>query len=169
MKNKIGLKVRHNALTFRKCLLFLFFLLGLQALSTAQTRLIKGKVTDESGAPLPGASVTLQGTSIGTLTDDNGLYQIQASEANQLVTSFIGFITQTIPVGNKSEINITLLATANSLDEVVVVGYGEVKKSDLTGSISKLDVDDLQKALIRSFDEALGGRLAGVQVTSSDG
>ena len=169
MKNKLRLKVRHKVLIFRKCLLFLFFLIGLQTLLKAQTRLIKGKVTDEIGMGLPGASVLIQGTSIGTLTDNNGLYQIQVSDTNMLVTSFIGFITNTTIVGNKSEINITLIESANSLDEVVVVGYGEVKKSDLTGSISKLDVDDLQKAPIRSFDEALGGRLAGVQVTSSDG
>jgi len=134
----------------------------------AQSKSITGKVTDEHGS-LPGVSVLIKGTKTAAITDENGVYKIQANATSQLVFSFVGYTTKTVAINNKTTINVSLESSNTALDEIVVVGYGTVKKKDITGSVSKLDVEDIQKAPVRSFEEALAGRVAGVQVTSSDG
>jgi TonB-linked SusC/RagA family outer membrane protein len=130
---------------------------------------ITGKVTDDQKQPLPGVAVRVKGTSIGTVTDAGGNYSINASDQGSiLVFSFIGLESQEVPA-NRSEINITLTAKPSNLNEVVVIGYGTQKKSDLTGSLSSIKAQDLQQSKAVSFMEAMQGRASGVQITSSSG
>lgn len=128
---------------------------------------ISGTVTDENGAPLPGASITVLGTSSGTVTDIDGNYSITVPEEASLVFSYIGYESKTVAVGTQTTINITLLQDASSLDEVVVVGYGTVKKSDLTGSVSSIQADKLNTDSQGSVEQIIQGRLPGVQVTQA--
>ncbi|WP_163378964.1 SusC/RagA family TonB-linked outer membrane protein [Cyclobacterium sp. SYSU L10401] len=128
---------------------------------------ISGTVTDENGAPLPGASITVLGTSSGTVTDIDGNYSITVPEEADLVFSYIGYESKTVAVGTQTTIDITLLQDASSLDEVVVVGYGTVKKSDLTGSVSSIQADKLNTDSQGSVEQIIQGRLPGVQVTQA--
>jgi TonB-linked SusC/RagA family outer membrane protein len=131
---------------------------------------VSGKVTDENGGSIAGANVTVKGTTVGVMTDADGKFSLTLPEnAKTLVISFVGYLPQEVNIGNSSTISITLIPDTQSLSEVVVVGYGSQKKSDLTGSISSVKGTDLvQLPSIRS-DEALQGRAAGVVVTNNDG
>ncbi|MGA9638924.1 SusC/RagA family TonB-linked outer membrane protein, partial [Flavobacterium sp.] len=167
-QNQTNQKRKQLASIFNQ-MIILIILLAIPAIGNAQTKLISGKVIDEFKEVIPGATVMVKGTKVATQTDFDGTFKIKANSNEQLMFSYIGYKTKTIIINNQSIINVTLEANTTSLDEIVVVGYGTQKRSDLTGSISKLSVEDLQKAPVRSFDEALAGRVAGVQVTSSDG
>jgi TonB-dependent starch-binding outer membrane protein SusC len=159
---------KESSLSGFKLIIMAFLLLTTSAVTFAQTKSITGKVTDGKGS-LPGVVVMIKGTKTATQTDENGVYKIQAAGTAQLVFSFIGYSTKTVSINNKTIINVTLEESATNLEEIVVVGYGTVLKKDISGAVSKLNVEDLQKAPIRSFDEALAGRVAGVQVNSADG
>jgi TonB-dependent starch-binding outer membrane protein SusC len=138
--------------------------------SFAQNISISGTVAEESGMPLPGVNILEKGTKNGAVTDFDGNYSIKLTNASAiLVVSYIGFETQEINVAGNKTINIVLKPNLESLDEVVVIGYGTVKKSDLTGSVVSIGGDDLKKQSISSVAEALTGRLAGVQVSSTEG
>ena len=131
---------------------------------------IRGAVVDNQGLPLPGVTVKIKGTNKGVNTDVNGNYSINVPDQNAvLVFSFIGYGTKEITVGTKTTVNVTLVAEASALDEVMVIGYGEVLKKDVTGSVGQVNIKDLAIAPVMSFDQALAGRVAGVQVASSDG
>ena len=131
---------------------------------------ISGKVTEaETGDPLPGVSILVKGTSTGTTTDMNGEYSLNASEGDVLQFSYIGFLVQEVPVGNQTTINITMQPDLEQLEEVVVVGYGTQKKSDLTGALSSVEAKDITRVSERRLEAALQGRAAGVQVTRSEG
>lgn len=131
---------------------------------------IHGKVTDEKGFSLPGVSVRVKGTAIVALTNKAGTYQLSTSIANaSLVYSYVGFESQEIAVGTRKQIDVVLKEQLSSLDEVVVVGYGQVQLKDLTGAVGQVKMKDLERAPVVSFDQALAGRLAGVQVSASDG
>jgi TonB-linked SusC/RagA family outer membrane protein len=131
---------------------------------------IKGKVTDEKGEPLSGASIKVKGTNNSVSSDINGEFTLKNVEPDAvLVVSFLSFVTQEISVGNTRTFNIQLKASSSNLDELVVIGYGSVKRRDLTGSVGSVKIEEMQKAPVRSFEEALAGRVAGVQVTSVDG
>ena len=115
----------------------------------AQTFSVSGIVTDGTQAPMPGVTVSVKGDKIGAVTDVNGRYNISVPDRSSvLVFSFIGFTTQEIKVGSKKQINVELQEDAMMLDEVVAIGYGSVKKSDLTGSVAKVDMEDLTKAAV---------------------
>lgn len=132
--------------------------------------LVKGKVIDEKGESLPGVSIVVKGSQRGTVTDANGLYQVDVSDASTvLVFSFVGYLTKEVTVGNKTTLDVTLATDTKALDELVVVGYGSTRKSDLTGAVGQVDVKSLIKAPVGSFAEALSGRVAGVQVSATDG
>lgn len=131
-------------------------------------RTITGRVTD-AGEPLPGATVKVKGTTRGTTTIQNGTFTIQAANNETLIIGFLGMKSQEVLVGTRSVINIALEVESSSLSEVVVVGYGSVKKPDLTGSVGVVPVEDMTKAPVGSFADALAGRVAGVQVAASDG
>ncbi|WP_225874622.1 SusC/RagA family TonB-linked outer membrane protein [Pedobacter hiemivivus] len=131
---------------------------------------ITGKVTDEMGVPISGVSVKVKGTKTVVLTNNAGVYKITVpAVSSTLVFSFVGFFTQETLVGNRKEIDVKLKEELGNLNEVVVIGYGSVKQKDLTGAVGQVNMKDLEKAPVASFDQALAGRLAGVQVSSNDG
>ncbi|WP_020598691.1 TonB-dependent receptor [Spirosoma panaciterrae] len=129
---------------------------------------VTGTVTDEKGEGLPGVSVLVKGTQRGTSTNTEGKYQIVVpDESAVLVFSFVGFQTQELTVEKRSRIDITLKTDNKNLDEVVVVGYGTVKKSDLTGAVAKVGEANIKATPIPSLDRAMQGRAAGVQVITN--
>ncbi|MDN3669326.1 SusC/RagA family TonB-linked outer membrane protein [Echinicola jeungdonensis] len=130
---------------------------------------VKGKVTDSDGNPLPGASILMEGTQNGTVTDLDGNYSIEVPEGAKLVVSYIGFQSKSIAVNNQSVINVVLENDFSSLEEVVVVGYGEVKKKDLTGAVVSLGNKDITKRGTTSPLAALQGQVAGVNITANSG
>ncbi|HEY0670100.1 MAG TPA: TonB-dependent receptor [Sphingobacteriaceae bacterium] len=136
----------------------------------SQTKTIRGTVTESpTNIPLPGVSVRVKGTQTGTTTSANGNYTIMAKPTDVIVFTFLGLKTQEITVGTKTTINVALAGDATSLSEVVVIGYGTVAKPDLTGSVGVVPVDDMAKAPVGSFADALAGRVAGVKVNATDG
>ena len=148
-----------------------FFWILLFSISTVFAQVaITGVVTDETKEPMPGVSVIVKGTKTGTVTDANGRYRISMPKGSSVLTfSFLGYAVKEVTVGNKKQINVEMKEDAKMLDEVVAIGYGSVKKSDLTGAVSKADMGDLTKAAVASIDQALAGRIAGVQVVATDG
>lgn len=135
----------------------------------AQTIEIKGTVFDSKKETMPGASVYVKGTNIGVITDVNGKYAIKVpSTQSVLVFSFVGYVPQEVVVGNRNVVDIVLVDDAVLLKDVVVIGYGSVKKKDLTGAITSVGEDELQKGTV-SPDRMLVGKVAGVQVTPSGG
>ena len=141
-------------------------------LATAD-RTISGTVTDEKGEALPGVSVLLKGTQRGTTTNSQGAFQLavpdrsDGPEAAVLIFSFVGYQSQEATPGNHTMLTIRLVADEKSLNEIVVIGYGAVKKRDLTGSVGSIGATELKAQPISSFNQALQGRVAGVQVTNS--
>jgi len=131
---------------------------------------VTGTITDvTSKDPLPGVTVLIKGTSNGTATSMDGKYLIQAKANDVLVFSFVGYEAQEIPVNGRSVIDIALKVSSESLDEVVVIGYGTVKKTDLTGSVTTVSSKDFNKGSITSPQELIVGKSAGVVVTSTGG
>lgn len=145
------------------------FFIATPVFGQLQPKLISGLVVDENGKGLSGVTVAIKGSLVNTLTESNGRFKIMAASKEHMVFSHNGRETITMLVGNKSILNVVLKSQISNIEEVVVIGYGTQKKKDLTGSISRIDMDDFNKAPVRSFDEALAGRVAGVHVTSSDG
>ena len=129
--------------------------------------LVKGTVKDSSGLGLPGVSVRLKGGKTGTTTDVNGNYQLSVPDGNSvLVFTYIGFETRSVEVNSRSVINITLVETKNTLNEVVVVGYGVQKKADITGSVAVVNTSDMKKVSSNDVGQLLQGRASGVTVNS---
>ncbi len=131
---------------------------------------ITGKVVDENNSPLPGVNVVEKGTSNGTITDVKGKYSIKLEGTNPVLQfSFVGYNTEDVTVGDKTTIDISLIPTLSELDEVVVVGYGSVKRRDLTGPVASVSASQLKDIPVTSTAQALTGRLAGVQITTTEG
>jgi len=145
----------------------LILVLSMQA-SFAQEKTVSGVVSDASG-PIPGANVIVRGTNSGVQTDFDGKYVIRAKQGDVLVFSFIGMDNSSITVGASSTVNVKLASGSQSLEEVVVVGYGTQRKRDVTGSISQIKGDAIANLATPSFESQLAGRAAGVQVTTSSG
>ncbi|MHA7128738.1 SusC/RagA family TonB-linked outer membrane protein [Algoriphagus namhaensis] len=137
------------------------------AIVQGQSVAVKGTVYDESGSPLPGVTILVKGTTQGTTTDLDGQYSINSPSDGVLVFSFIGYSSQEVTVGNQSVIDINLLPDLSELDEVIVVGYGTAKKSQLTGAISSVGNKEIQELPITDARQALQGRAAGVDVTQA--
>lgn len=137
----------------------------------AQDRSVSGKVlSGDDGLPLPGVNISVKGTMTGTSTDFDGAYTITVPDNSAILQfSYVGFVAQEIPVGTRNEIDVTLQADANQLDEVVVVGYGSVKKSDITGSVSSVKSEELNAFPVLNAEQALQGRAAGVAVQTKNG
>lgn len=147
-------------------------MLGALLLTTnvfAQQNKITGKVTDETGTTIPGANVVIKGTTTGTATDMNGTYTISAPKGSVLQFSFIGYTTHSVKVENQAKIDVRLEPETQGLDEVIVTGYGQSRKSDLTGAISSVSTQGLADFKTSSVVEALSGQIAGVQITQADG
>ncbi|MDR2813220.1 MAG: TonB-dependent receptor [Prevotellaceae bacterium] len=137
---------------------------------SAQNISIQGKVSDKSGEALVGASVSVKGTTIGASTDAAGAYSVTAPNENAvLVFSYLGYVSQEITVGAQRMIDVTLTEDFQALDEVVVVGYGTMKRSDLTGSITSVSSEAIAKSVPTSIDQVLQGHAAGVQVMQNSG
>ncbi|WP_327138713.1 TonB-dependent receptor [Niabella yanshanensis] len=131
---------------------------------------ISGKVSDTEGKPVPGVNVTIKGTVRGTVTDHDGHYMIDNINTSQvLLFSHTGFEVAEKAIKNESVINVALKAAGGDLDEVVIIGYDAVKKKDLTGAVGSVNPKELTDAPTANFDQALAGRIAGVDVTSNDG
>ena len=137
--------------------------------SFGQSIKVHGTVTDEGGNPMPGVNVVLQGTTNGIVTDMDGKYQIDANGKSTLVFSFIGYNSQDVPVANKKEINVKLLPSTLQVDEVVVVGYGTAKKSDISGSVASVSKEEMMRKAPTNILQGLQGAAAGVLVTAQDG
>lgn len=135
----------------------------------AQTGLVKGVVVDETGSPVPGVNVHIKGTTTGTMTDLKGQYQININAKATLSYTFIGYKTQDIVVSNQKEINVKLVPDNLQLNEVVVVGYGTMKKSDLSGAVSSVRSDALKNLSTSDAAAAIQGKVSGVQVLSNSG
>ncbi len=131
---------------------------------------VTGIVTDDAGNTLPGASVKIRGKAVGTLTDANGAYTLRVPDENTVLRfSFVGYVRQRIEVGTQRVINVVLKEDAGLIDEVVVIGYGAVKKSDLTGSVSTVSEKSFRDQPVKQIGDILQGRTAGVQVTTLSG
>ncbi len=146
-------------------------LLGMvTALSLSAQTTVRGVVTDESGEPLMGAGVMVQGTTVGTVTGLDGDYELVVpADAENLVYSFIGLEEQTVAIAGRSVIDVVLKASDTFLDEVVVVGYATVKRRDLLGSVSSVGSDKLTEQPVTTVSQALAGKMAGVSVVTTEG
>ncbi|WP_394701240.1 SusC/RagA family TonB-linked outer membrane protein [uncultured Draconibacterium sp.] len=149
---------------------FLLLILSSVNVCMGQSRQITGKVTDAtSDETLPGVTVVLKGTTIGTITGMNGEFAINAAKGDVLRFSFVGYEEKEVVVNDEIEIDVVLEQSVESLEEVVVIGYGSTKKKDATGSVEALNSSDFNKGAITSAQELLSGRMAGVQVTTAGG
>ncbi len=148
-----------------------FLVLFISVVSFAQGgQIITGTVTDESGISLPGVSIVIKGTTVGTITDLDGNFSLKTTNDNTvLVFSFIGFTNQEISTTGKSNVKVVLREDVTDLDEVVVVGYGEMKKSDLTGSVASVSFKNAGETGMPSVDQLIQGRAAGVYVRNNSG
>jgi TonB-linked SusC/RagA family outer membrane protein len=131
--------------------------------------IISGKVTNEGGDPIPGVNVILKGTTIGTATGIDGSYTINVPEDGTLIFSFIGYITQEVPINGRTEINVALKENVRSLEEVVVVGYGTQKKETITGSVASVDGKELTKSPAVNLSNSIAGRIPGVIAVNRSG
>ncbi len=132
-------------------------------------RPITGKITDESGQPLVGATIQVKGDAAGTVTDVDGNFTIQAEPEDVLIISYIGYITQEIQVGNQNRIELQLKPNATQLEDVVVVAYGTQKRSDVTGAIGGVDSDEFNRGVVTNPGQLLQGKVAGVNVSNVSG
>lgn len=153
----------------KKLLIFLMALVTTCQLHAQKT--VSGTVTDaDNGDAIIGATVQITGTTAGTVTDIDGNFTVQMPDGkSQITVSYIGYRSQTIAVGNKSRIDVVLRPDATDMDEVVVVGYGTMKRSDLTGSVSSINEEQIKQGVNTSIEQAMQGRIAGVQVTQNSG
>lgn len=144
---------------------------GLKAGTTEsfQSGKVQGIVTDDFGEPVIGATVRVKDANVGTVTNVDGRYSIDAAKNAILIISFIGYRTQEVAIKGRSAVNVTLKEDSQMLEETVVIGYGSVKKRDLTGAVSSLKSEDLLKTNPVSINQGLQGKLAGVQVSQADG
>ena len=158
------------------CLLFLITLLNGSVINASgfvsgeQEKRITGKVTDQKGEAIPGASVSVTGTTMGTLTGNDGGFSLQLpANAVSLSISFVGFDAQVIPIGSQVVYNVTMQETSIGLQEVVVIGYGTAKRADLTGSVSSMPASQIKEVSAIRAEQALVGKIAGVDVRTTTG
>ena len=158
--------------SFFKTLFVLGLLVCISATTWAQQQIsVRGTVTDNYGDPLPGVNIIIKGTTTGTVSDIDGNYSLEVNDAQNtiLVFKFIGFSDQEIQVNGQSVIDVTMEESSIGLDEVVAIGYGTVKKRDITGSVASVSGESLQAIPVASATEAITGKLAGVQISATEG
>ena len=153
---------------FRLLILSIVFI-AISAMSYAQQTVTGTIIGQDNNEPMPGVNVAVKGTAIGTTTDVKGSYTLNVPPGSSLQFSFIGYATQEVNVGNQSQINIVLVADIKTLNEVVVIGYGEREKKDLTGAISNVTSEEISKSTSMTPELAMQGRMAGVFVGSNGG
>lgn len=148
-------------------IILILFAVNIEAFSQ---KTVKGVVVDETGLPMIGANVIVKNTNKGTITNLDGAYVISGVKSDDiLIFRYVGYEDKGMKVGNQFKIDIKLLPSSIQLEETVVIGYGTAKKVDLTGAVASVNTQDLAKAAMGNFDQALAGRITGVQVTSTDG
>lgn len=133
------------------------------------TKRITGKVTDDNNVPIIGANVIVKGSTNGTITDIDGNFTLEVPAHAILLISYIGYVSQEVLVKNQNNLAILMIEDSKSIDEVVVIGYGSVKKSNLTGAVSSVKTTEIQQTPLTSIDQGLVGRASGVQVTQTSG
>jgi len=155
----------------KKFRLLLLLVFGFFIQGYAQNRLVKGKVTDDTGKPLHGATVSIRNTNASTTTDSLGDFQITTNGQKKaaLVASFVGYSTEDLIIKDGTYFSIQLKQLAQSLNDVIVVGYGEQRKRDVTGAISTVKADEIAKRPITRVEQALQGTTSGVAVQSVNG
>ncbi len=151
----------------RTASVFLFLLMTFAAF--AQKKVVEGTIADAGGSPIPGVNVIIKGTTNGAASDVNGKFSIEAEPTDVLVISFIGYATQEVKVGNQTKIDVKLVDDVSTLEEVVVVGYLEMKRTDLTSAQTSISAKDMEKTLNTTIEQAIQGRSAGVYVTQNSG
>jgi TonB-dependent starch-binding outer membrane protein SusC len=152
----------------KKVLLFVLLLGSIQA--WAQKSTVAGRVTSgDDGTGLPGVSIVEKGTTNGTVSDSDGNYSVSVSQNAVLVFSFVGFTSQELEVGGRTKIDVTLMSDVTALSEIVVVGYGQQEKKDVTGSLTSVSTKDFNRGVISSPQDLLTGRIAGVSVINNGG
>jgi TonB-linked SusC/RagA family outer membrane protein len=167
---KISLQRKHNAVSlFMVLALSLVVILPAQAQDAEGKRTISGRVTASNKEPIPGVSVYEKGTTTGTLSDADGRFTLTVNTEATLVFSSIGYVTQEVPLGTQTVVNLALAEDVRALDEVIVVGYGEQKRSNVTGAISSVNVQNMENKSVLRMDQALQGMAAGVNVTRDGG
>ncbi|MEI6059987.1 MAG: TonB-dependent receptor [Bacteroidota bacterium] len=160
--------MKKNLISFRILLLLVTWVFAFQAF--AQEIQVTGKVTDaKDGSSLPGATVQVKGTTNGTLTDLDGKYSLKVKSGVVLTFTFIGYNTQEVTITKQNKVDVSLQQSSTTLEQVVVIGYGQVKKSDATGSINVLSSKDFNRGAITSPQDLLVGKSAGVVITTSGG
>jgi len=147
--------------------LLLLFLFCLVPLGISAQSIIKGLVKDVTGEPIIGATVRVVGTQAGTVTDLDGKFSIQASTNSSIRVSYVGYVTQTVALEGKNNITVTLKEDNNTLNDVVVIGYGVQKKSDLTGAVASINGEDIKNLSTSDAGAALQGKVGGVQIINS--
>lgn len=152
-----------------KFLLSALCILAISVSSFAQKVNVRGKVTDDEGRALPGVVVMTGDKTVNTVTNSNGDYTIRVTSDDILIYTMLGYREYEEKVGNKTRIDVTLYEDSEQLEDAVVIGYGYVRRVDLTGSVASVKTEEMMKAPVRSFEEALAGRVAGVQVNSTEG
>lgn len=155
---------------YRSLVLLGIWIFGLSTYAQ-ESRLVSGKVIDDNKESIPGVNVVIKGTSLGTVTDFDGNFRLDVPNAAQatLLFRYIGFEEQEVIVGNQTVFNVVLESSSIGLDEVVAIGYGTAKRRDLTGSVSSVGESVLRNTPVSSAAEAITGRMAGVQITSTEG
>ena len=153
----------------RKIVLSLIAVFVFLAYATAQNRQISGTVSDANGHPVAGATVIVDGTSLGTTTNTAGEYTLSAPVNGTLVVTFVGFEPQQLPIAGKTRINVTMKEEAQAIDDVIVVAFGTAKKEAFTGSAAVIKSDEIAKVQTSNVATALVGRVAGVQTSSTSG
>lgn len=153
-------------LSSRISLVVVLLFLGIAGI---QAQNVSGTIIDELGDAMIGASILVEGTTKGTITDLDGKFEVAANEGDVLLVSYIGYQNQTIVVGSEKNLSLTLSPDSRILDEVVVIGYGTQKKSHTTGSISKVENTDLDQIAVARVDDALIGQVSGVNVATTEG
>ena len=163
------MQTEFRTILWRRGLSMMLFVLFSVTVAMAQL-LVRGTVVDQTGESVIGASIQVKGTTQGTITDIDGKFSLGVPDKKSvIVVSFIGYATKELQVDTSKPMSIVLEEDTKVLDEVVVVGYQEVRKEDLTGSVAKADMNELLNTPVGSFDQTLGGRIAGVNVSSSEG
>ena len=133
----------------------------------AQKISVTGIIVDKSGEPLPGASIIEKGTSNGTETDFNGNFSLYVNKGAILVVQYLGYAKKEVTVKDKTNLKIVLIEDTSSLDEIVVIGYGSLSRSKVLGAVSSVNAEDISQLPVSSLDDAIAGRVAGVQVVSN--
>jgi len=164
--------MRNSSAAYKKKIRYFFastVLLFFFSAAFSQQKTVTGRVTDQDAKPLSNATVTVKGTNVSTTTNADGQYSITLpANANTLVFSYVGYQVNETNIQGNNSVSITMQPQSNSMNEVVVIGYGVTKRKDVTGAISSVTASQIEKVPVTTLDQALQGRAAGVQITNND-